>query len=269
MKRIKTLEELNEQLGNPYFDMSRYWAKTDMELLAWLLVAHVAFDPDILIKGTREIDVPDPVPDDYNVQMMKLHRDKYTSENKALREWLTTTPYENIAGYMAYLVRRIETDKISNYYDAAQDFYADSWHKYTDFEHGEISGREFVNIIYSQIDEVKSHVSKGKSMGLSMDEIVLHDAMWGLLPRNYDPDLVTIARDALKEAMNQLPPRPYIWSEKGDEVYAPQMLEYTAKKLEDAGYDIGYKQHYTIEQGYLIEFFSRLYWREAASKPED
>ena len=41
-KRIETLEDLNQRLGDPSFDMTFYWAKTDMEVLAWLLVAHIA-----------------------------------------------------------------------------------------------------------------------------------------------------------------------------------------------------------------------------------
>lgn len=268
-KRIETLEDLNQRLGDPSFDMTFYWAKTDMEVLAWLLVAHIAFDPQILIKGTRAPKVPTPLPDDYKARMWEQYGEAFSATNHPLREWLTTTPYENIAAYATYLVRRTEIGKVTNYYDTAQDFYADHWREFDDFSNGEKSGREYVNAFFAQVDELNAHIDEGKSLGLTMDEIILHDAMWGLLPRGFDETLVAIARDTLKEAIAQLPSRPYIWSEKGKTVYAPQMLEYAAGKLADAGYDIGYQKHYSIEQGYLLDYFARLYWREAASKPEE
>jgi hypothetical protein len=102
-----------------------------------------------------------------------------------------------------------------------------------------------------------------------MDEIVLHDAMWGLLPKNIDDELGAIARDTLKTAISSLPSRPYIWSEAGKENYAQDMVKMAAEKLQAQGYDINYGKGYSIEQGYLLDYFSRLYWREAAAKPED
>jgi hypothetical protein len=47
------------------------------------------------------------------------------------------------------------------------------------------------------------------------------------------------------------------------------MLKMAAELLENNGYDINYGKGYSIEQGYLLTYFERLYWREAASKPED
>ena len=104
---------------------------------------------------------------------------------------------------------------------------------------------------------------------MTMDEIVLHDAMWGILPKHIDEELATIARETLKAAIDSLPARPYIWSEVGKENYAPAMLKLANEKLTDHGYDINYGKGYSIEQGYLLDYFSRLYWNEAASKPED
>lgn len=268
-KRIETLEELDLQLGDPYFDMTRRGAKTDIELLGWMLLANIAFDPDVLIKGSRAEEVPEHLPDDYPERQWERFGDLYTVDNQPLREWLTTTNLEHIAAYTGYLVRRSEVNKVSGYYDAAQDFYADHWHEFDEFTRGEISGREFISSLYEQVDEVNAHIAEGKALGLTMDEIVLHDAMWGLLPRAFDPELTAIARETLQEAVHQLPSRPYIWSESGKRVYAPNMLKYTALKMEKAGFDIGLGQGYTTEQGYLLDYFSRLYWREAAARPED
>jgi hypothetical protein len=103
-----------------------------------------------------------------------------------------------------------------------------------------------------------------------MDEIVLHDCTWGFLPSTYDPDMITAARDMLAEAERILASqRPYIWSEQGKEEFAPKMLRYGANRLKDFEVDIHLGESYCTEQGYILEFFSRLYWREAASKPEE
>lgn len=269
-KRIETLEELDLFLSKQSLDIGAYWAKTDMELLAWKLLAHIAFDTDLLLKGTRaRFEEPRDLPDDYKDQQWKQYGGQFSADNKALRQWLSTTPLEHVAGFAGYLVRRYEIDRISNYYDPAQDFYADHWREFDKFTHGAMSGREFVKSLYDQIDEVNAHIAEGKSLGLTMDEIVLHDCTWGLLPSNYDPDMITAVKDMLKEAERLLPDRPYIWSEQGMREFAPRMLEYADSRLKDFGVDINLHKGYTTEQGYLLDYFSRLYWREAASKPED
>ena len=193
----------------------------------------------------------------------------FSLDNKELRNWLETTRFENVAAWVAYIVRRVELNKISNYYDAAQDFYADSWYEWDDYEHGELSPRDFVKKVIAKVDELNAHVAEGKKQGMTMDEIVLHDAMWGLLPKDIDEELASIARETLAEALDGLPARPYIWSEAGKDKYAQAMLKLSNEKLTAHGYDINYGKGYSIEQGYLLDYFSRLYWREAASKPED
>ena len=274
-KEIESLEDLNTLLGEKSFDMNFWRAKNGLEQLAWHLLAHICFDPIVLKEGTREKvevarDAEEESLKNYVEDMKSRYNDFYTADNQELREWLTTTPLENIAAYTTYFVRRNEIDKVSNCYDAAQDHYADNWKTFRDFEHGDISGREFVETFYQQVDELNAHVEEGKKLGLTMDEIVLHDAMWGLLPSAFDPELTVLAQEIQKEALRQLPSHPYIWSQKGKEAYAPKMLRYAAHKLEEQGFDIGFsKQQYTIEQGYLLDYFSQLYWREADAKPED
>lgn len=169
---------------------------------------------------------------------------------------------------MACVVRRQEFNKISDYYDAAQDYYADYWNEWDDFLDKKMSSREFIIAMTKHVETVNSHIAEGKELGLTMDEIVLHDCTWGLLPNHFDPDMVTAARDILKEAMRRLPSRPYAWSELGKRNYAPQMLEYASDRLLEAEVDIDLHNSYTTEQGYLLDFFSRLYWREAATRPE-
>lgn len=271
---IESLEKLDQLLADPQFDICRREGQTPLQALAWHLITHKPFDINVILKGTcaREDTIvcePHWNDDDFTEQINAMYAPQFTLDNKELRTWLETTPLHDVAAWTAYIVRRVELDKIANYYDAAQDFYADSWYEWSDYEACRLAAKDFVNVVIAKVDEVNAHIADGKQHGLSMDEIVLHDAMWGLLPKNIDDELAAIARDTLKTAINSLPSRPYIWSEAGKEKYAQDMLKMAAEKLQAQSYDINYGKGYSIEQGYLLDYFSRLYYREAAAKPED
>ena len=232
--RIETLEDLNEWLSPDYtFSIGWKHAKNTPEKLAWHLLEDLPFDLDIILKGTREWN--DGIEREAMDTVEKLderYGDAFSFDNKELSYWLFSTPLENLAAYTARVIRRQEVNKVSNYYDAAQDHYADYWHEWDEYEDKQITAREFITALKEHIDEVNS-------------------------------------KEILKEALHQLPDRPYIWSEFGKRIYAPNMLKYAAMRLNEVGVDIGLGTVYTTEQGYLLDYFSRLYWREAASRPED
>ena len=269
-ERIETLEQLNELLS-PDISFSLGWsrAETTVEKMTWHLLESLPFEIDIILKGTCAWE--DGIKREaYNtVELLdERYGEKFTIDNKELMDWLLSTPLENLAAYVARVVRRQEFNKISNYYDAAQDYYADHWDEWDDYLDKKISPREFIIAMKGHVETVNNHIAEGKELGLTMDEIVLHDCTWGLLPEHFDPDNVSAARDILKEAMRRLPSRPYIWSEIGKRSYAPAMLEFASDRLLEADIDIDLHNSYTTEQGYLLDFFSRLYWREAATRPE-
>lgn len=272
--KIESLEKLDQLLADPQFNIYRREGQTPLQALAWHLITHKPFDINVLLKGTcarEDAIVCEPHWGDYNFSedINAMYAPQFTLDNKELRTWLETTPLHDVAAWTAYIVRRVELDKIANYYDAAQDFYADSWYEWNDYESGKLPAKQFVNIVIGNVDEVNAHIADGKQRGLSMDEIVLHDAMWGILPKHIDEELAAIARDTLKTAIDSLPSRPYIWSKAGKEKYESAMLKMAAEKLQAQDYNINYGKGYSIEQGYLLDYFSRLYYREAAAKPED
>lgn len=271
--RIETLEDLNERLATDskyLFSISWQRSKTTAEKLAWHLLEGLPFDLDIILKGKREWDDGiDREADDAPEKLWERYGEAFSFENKVLTEWLFSTPLEHLAAYTAYVMRAQAFNQVASCYDAAQDHYADYWYEWEDYQMGKMAARAFITALKEHIDEVNLHIADGQQQGLTMDEIVLHDCTWGLLPSHYDPEMIIASRDILKEAERQLPKRPYIWSENGKKVYAPQMLQYAAKRLKESGVDIGLGKQYTTEQGYLLDFFSRLYWREAASRPED
>lgn len=271
---IDSLEKLDQLLADPRFNICRREGQTPLQAMAWHLITHKPFDINVLLKGTyarEDTIVCEPHWEDYDFtrQIYAMYSPRFSLDNKELRAWLETTPLHDLAAWTAYIVRRVELEKIANYYDAAQDFYADRWYEWDNYESGKLPAKEFVNLVIAQVDEVNAHIADGKQHGLSMDEIVLHDAMWGLLPLHIDDELAAIARDTLKTAIEGLPSRPYIWSQAGKDDYSLAMLKMAAEKLQAQGYDINYGKRYSIEQGYLLSYFDRLYYQEAASKPED
>ena len=272
--KIESLEQLDQLLGDPQFDIWRREGQTSLQALAWHLITHKPFDINVILKGTyahEDTIVCEPHwdDDDFTEKIYAMYGPMFTLDNRELRTWLETTPLEHIAAWTAKIVHRMELDKIRGNYDAAQDHYAEEWYKWQDYEHTQIPPKEYIDYVIAQVDEVAAHVADGQKKGMTMDEIVLHDAMWGLLPYNFDDELATIARETLADADKMLPSRPYIWSEPGEQKYANDMLKIAADKLTQHGYDINYGKGYSIEQGYLLTYFKRLYWREAASKPEE
>jgi hypothetical protein len=271
--RIETLEDLNEKLAPDsiyYYSISWQQAETTAEKLAWHLLEGLPFDLDIILKGMRTWeDGIDREAEDAVERLFERYGEAFSFSNKALCDWLFSTPLEHLAAHTAYVMRAQAFNKIANYYDAAQDHYADYWYEWDDYQMGKTTPRSFIVALEKHIDEVNQHIAEGQQQGLTMDEIVLHDCTWGLMPSHFDPDMIAASKDILKEAERQLPKRPYIWSEIGKKVYAPQMLQFAAKRLQESGVDIGLGKQYTTEQGYLLDFFSRLYWREAASRPEE
>ncbi len=299
--RIETLEQLDQALNKIRVTGSLAGAKNDMERLAWHLLTGTPFDTSILLKGselttaegselttaegsgltttegselttTEGSDTTASARETGNYIEAQNHRygPDFTLDNKALCQWMTTTPLENIAAHTACIVRQQEFNKVSDYYDAAQDFYADNWHEWDDYKAGTMSGRQFVEALISHVEEINSHVAEGKKMGLTMEQIILHDSMWGLLPSRFDTELAEVAKVVLAKAEAEIADmRPYIWSEEGKRAFAPRMLDFADKQLQEIGIDIGLHKHYTTEQGYLLDYFSRMYWREAASHPEE
>ncbi len=205
---------------------------------------------------------------------IKAQNEKYgpdfTLDNEALREWLVSTPLQHIAAHTACIVRQQELNKVSDYYDAAQDFYADNWHEWDDYKAGTLTARGFIEALIEHVEEVNRHVAEGKKLGLTMEQIILHDSMWGLLPSRFDSELMAVAKTVLAKAEAKIADmRPYIWSQEGKRIFAPRMLDFADKQLQGIGIDIGLHKHYTTEQGYLLDYFARMYWREAASRPEE
>ena len=161
---IESLEKLDQLLADPQFDICRREGQTPLQALAWHLITHKPFDINAILKGTcaREdtiVCAPHWNDDDFTEQINAMYAPQFTLDNKELRTWLETTPLHDVAAWTAYIVRRVELDKISNYYDAAQDFYADSWYEWSDYESGKLAAKNFVNVVITKVDEVNAHIA--------------------------------------------------------------------------------------------------------------
>ena len=102
--RIENLETLNERLADERFDMNYNWAETAYEKLAWHFFRTKPFDTDILYKGTCarfDEGIERPLTDEGVEEMKARYTHLFTADNQQLRQWLFSTPLENVAAYTA------------------------------------------------------------------------------------------------------------------------------------------------------------------------
>ena len=152
--RIENLETLNERLADERFDMNYNWAETAYEKLAWHFFRTKPFDTDILYKGTCarfDEGIERPLTDEGVEEMKARYTHLFTADNQQLRQWLFSTPLENVAAYTTKIVRQTVIDAVVGLYDPAQDFYADNWYEWNDYEQKKITGRQFVENIYAKM----------------------------------------------------------------------------------------------------------------------
>ena len=208
--RIETLEDLNEKLAPDsiyYYSISWQQAETTAEKLAWHLLEGLPFDLDIILKGMRTWeDGIDREAEDAVERLFERYGEAFSFSNKALCDWLFSTPLEHLAAHTAYVMRAQAFNKIANYYDAAQDHYADYWYEWDDYQMGKTTPRSFIVALEKHIDEVNQHIAEGQQQGLTMDEIVLHDCTWGLMPSHFDPDMIAASKDILKRSARRCMP---------------------------------------------------------------
>ena len=107
-KRIETLEQLDELLSPDYrFTLGWGSDKNALEKMSWHLIQSLPFDLNIILIGTREWKDDIDREGLYAVEQIDArYGSSFTIDNKELMDWLLSTPLENLAAYVACVVRR-------------------------------------------------------------------------------------------------------------------------------------------------------------------
>ena len=126
----------------------------------------------------------------------------FEANNKPLIEWLTTTPYEQIAMHTAYIMKKVAIGVYEyGHYQPAQDELAELFSS----EYGElirepdyikdIPARTYVQIIIDALLRIEKHWQRGLKRKLKPDVIMLHDEIYGLIPLRFDKGVLQAAQE--------------------------------------------------------------------------
>lgn len=120
--------------------------------------------------------------------------------NKELLEWLTTTPYEHIAMYIAYeLKRRAKFRFFAIQYQPAQDkvaeIFSEEYKKLIrEPDNTEIPPRAYVKAILDTLQSIDQHWECGRRMKLNPEVVKLHDDIFGFIPQSFDKEVIEAAQ---------------------------------------------------------------------------
>ena len=128
--------------------------------------------------------------------------------NKQLVEWLTTTPYERIAMHTAYILKKHAICVYGGlHYQPAQDelaeLYSMEYHELVrDPERTKIPPRDYVRTIIDALQHIERHWQRGHRLKLRPDLVMLHDEIYGVVPRQFDKGVLAAAQ-ALYDYMDK------------------------------------------------------------------
>lgn len=204
--------------------------------------------------------------------------------NKQLVEWLSTTAYENIAMHTAYLLKKHATNVYAyGHYQPAQDamaeLFSSEYHELVrEPNHTEMPPRGYVKTIIDELLRIERHWQRGRRLKLRPDLIILHDEIYGVVPRQFDKGVLEAAQALYdymdKELYGRLVLEDYdynasSWSEQPESVrritaevlnrFAAKVREVRAQYLEgwiaDGSLEFAYLMAHAENCGYGI-------WRE-------
>ncbi len=128
-------------------------------------------------------------------------RDKFWASNKQLVEWLITTKYEQIAVHTAYTMKRHAINVYEDMgYQPAQDalamLYSKEYRKVLEKpEHTKIPPRAYVKTILDKLLLIERHWQRGRRLKLNPELVMLHDEIYGVVPRQFDKGVLAAAQE--------------------------------------------------------------------------
>ena len=205
--------------------------------------------------------------------------------NKQLVEWLTTTTYEQIAMHTAYIMRKFAIGVFEyGHYQPAQDamaeLFSSEYHELVrEPNHAEMPPRGYVKTILDELLRIERHWQRGRRLKLDPELVILHDEIYGVVPRQFDKGVLEAAQALYdymdKELYGRLVLKDYdynasSWSEQPESVrritaevlnrFAAKVREVRAQYLAE-----GWIADYSLEFNYLMAHAERCgygHWRE-------
>lgn len=205
--------------------------------------------------------------------------------NKQLVEWLTTTEYEQIAMHTAYIMRKhaINVYECGHYQpaqDALAELFSSKYHELVrEPNNTPMPPRDYVKVILDEMLRIERHWQRGRRLKLEPEVVILHDEIYGVVPRQFDKGVLQAARelydymdaevqgrmmlegyDPYSSLQSQQPESVRRMADKVLGAFAEKVREVRTKYL--AG---GWIDDHSLEFSYLMyhaERCGRGYWRE-------
>lgn len=201
--------------------------------------------------------------------------------NKQLVEWLTTTEYEQIAMHTAYTMKKFAIGVYEcGHYLPAQDELAELFSTKYKCRVGrpdntKIPPRDYVSIIVDSLLAIERHWQRGRRLKLRPDLVILHDEIYGVVPRQFDKGVLKAAQELYDYMDTELYGRFVTkdfkpWDEQPESFKqaVSEMLSRFADKVREVRSKYlakGWVEDDSLEFGYLMEHAQRCghgWWRE-------
>lgn len=259
--RFWTAEEgrkIYEKDPNPLLLLKEQQTLEDDEMARLRLILEVAgLCHDLSLHYTFNLD------DAFGVE------NNFWASNKQLVEWLTTTEYENIAMHTAYIMKKYATGVYAcGRYQPAQDALAELFSvEYGKLirepERTEMPSRAYVKIVLDELIRIDEHWKQGHKKRLRPDLILLHDEIYGVVPNQFDNDVLKAAKALYNYMDNDVYGRMV-----GNNPFGPEALKLFAKKVREVRAEYlaeGWVADDSLEFAYLMahaESCANGWWRE-------
>ena len=128
-----------------------------------------------------------------------IRKNDFRVSNKQLVEWLTTTEYERIAMHTAYIMKKLAiNDYFNSHYQPAQDalaeLYSSEYGLLLEPDNTKMPPRDYVRIIVDELLRIKRHWQRGRRLKLKANVVILHDEIYGVVPRQFDKGVLKAAQ---------------------------------------------------------------------------
>jgi len=130
-----------------------------------------------------------------------IRKNDFWVSNKQLVEWLNTTEYKQIAMHTAYSMKKFAIGVYAyGHYLPAQDELAELYSS----EYGQlirspqytkIPPRSYVSTILDAMLRIERHWQRGRRLKLRPDLVMLHDEIYGVVPRQFDKGALQAAQE--------------------------------------------------------------------------
>ena len=120
--------------------------------------------------------------------------------NKQLTEWLTHTPYEQVAMHTAYLLKKqaIGTYDAMGYLpaqDEMAELYSEDYHCLVGMpETTDMPPRAYIQEIIRALQRIERHWQRGRRRKIHPEMVILHDEICGCVPSRFYPHVLRAAQ---------------------------------------------------------------------------